>query len=364
MCHVYSSPGNIAVFTGVARDSIAVTDGFELTDLAVTVSVAHASINALKISLTAQPPSDSSDALPSSQRTIILKSSTVGGAGGVLQRTTFNDSATQSLPESSAAAPFSGTYLPVQRLSFLYDGEHGTEAGEGGTLGTWVLQVDDPVNATANRGIALNGWSLRMCGLADAASTAPAAEVSTNSQSPAVTASSGPAQAATATAGTATVPSPPAAQKTGLFGWSVVSTTGAVSPTAAGPAPSTVAVSGARSPPSSVTKADLLQSLKAAVTAYTGGDGLCHDATCQAAKNKLWKGALYVLYASAAMDGLKTANRDTAYLVSALRDLLPGDNPALTAYLNWLQNNRTRLDAFVTELRQTLNSGPGTRVPG
>lgn len=55
--------------------------------------------------------------------------------------------------------------------------------------------------------------------------------------------------------------------------------------------------------------------------------GDCTDDICKQHKDKIWKGALYVLYASAAWDGLKTANEDTEHFISKLRDLLPGVRP-------------------------------------
>lgn len=52
----------------------------------------------MQISLTAQPPSDNTQSLPSNTRTILLKMSGVGGHGSLLQKTTFNDSAAIGLP--------------------------------------------------------------------------------------------------------------------------------------------------------------------------------------------------------------------------------------------------------------------------
>ena len=40
------------------------------------------------------------------------------------------------------AAPFSSTYHPTQRLSFLLGGAS-AQAGEGGSQGVWVLGIED-----------------------------------------------------------------------------------------------------------------------------------------------------------------------------------------------------------------------------
>lgn len=54
-------------------------------------------LSSAQVTLTAEPPIVSAESLPTSSRTIVLKQGGVGGAGSILRKTTFNDSATSGL---------------------------------------------------------------------------------------------------------------------------------------------------------------------------------------------------------------------------------------------------------------------------
>ncbi|KAK2076700.1 hypothetical protein QBZ16_005460 [Prototheca wickerhamii] len=279
-------------------DYIKVSPAFDLEDLSVTLSVAYPDVQKLKISLMAQPPTDSMDSLPSSSRTILLKMSGVGGRGSLLQKTSFNDSASIGLPEDQTHQPFTGTYIPTQRLGFMHEGGDGTLASQGGSQGTWILRVEDPTLNGTKGDIALNGWTLRLCGKEAPVETIVDTTVGM-----------------TATVQSASLSSP--------------------TPSPAADQPS----------------------LRGAYATYADSAfGDCQDAACEAAKQKIWKGALFAVHAAAAMDGLKQSNHDLEFLVTKLRDFLPGDNPRLLAYINWLQSNQDRFDELVSSIREAIGA--------
>lgn len=78
---------------------------------------------------------------------------------GVQQPNHFNN-----LNPLQSHEPFTGSYIPTQRLGFMYEGGDGTLASEGGSQGTWILRVEDPTLNGTQKEIALNGWSLKLCG--------------------------------------------------------------------------------------------------------------------------------------------------------------------------------------------------------
>ena len=78
-------------------------------------------------------------------------------------------------------------------------------------------------------------------------------------------------------------------------------------------------------PPPPPRSPGAIQSLRGAYATYADSAfGDCQDAACEAAKQKIWKGALFAVHAAAAMDGLKQSNHDLEFLVTKLRDFLPG----------------------------------------
>lgn len=96
----------------------------------------------------------------------------MGGAdagGGLKDESTRTGSTlflshTKSPLQTQTHQPFTGTYIPTQRLGFMHEGGDGTLASQGGSQGTWILRVEDPTLNGTKGDIALNGWTLRLCG--------------------------------------------------------------------------------------------------------------------------------------------------------------------------------------------------------
>eukprot|EP00887_Chlorella_sp_A99_P002230 scaffold10.g2230.t1 len=172
-CHTYSSKGLLKPATERLHDVILVPDAVVVGDAS--------------ISLTAQPLSTPAP-LEGVGRTILLKAKGLGRLGNDMYQTTFSDRAPASFPPAASSAPFTGTFRPTQRFSFLLDGDS-TTAGAGGSQGAWLLSVADVAPNATRRDIVLNGWTLVLC----ERTAAPAASPAPASPAPAVTAMSGPA---------------------------------------------------------------------------------------------------------------------------------------------------------------------------
>lgn len=373
-------------------DAIFVPDAFPVSSVEVTVDISYFPVSALKLLLTAAPLPADSDAQPS---TIVLKSaSSEPATGNSLHLTTFSDTARTPLPLSADAAPYTGSYLPTQRLSFLVDDGDGSVAGEGGSRGSWVLEAADPTDGAAMRTLALNGWSIMLCerpgveGVDGTASPSPESpsdgasptgeqtwdalpeadreavqqELQTTAgASPAVESMQGPPQSAGVgvTAAPGTVPSP---EQT-FMGWRIVNVGAPVVPSAQdGLALSTTGASAAASPRSGLwNPAQLMPRLSDAYAGYTrSAFGTCTTAACSTEKDKLWKGAVFVLYASAALDAQHARADGAIALLRKVRDRLPENVPNLTAFLNWLDSNNAQMDQVMQAFRDRMEEAPAT----
>lgn len=53
----------------------------------------------------------------------------------------------------------------------MFEDGDGKDASDGGSEGTWILQVEDPLENSTTRQIALNGWALTLCGMQEVGGT-------------------------------------------------------------------------------------------------------------------------------------------------------------------------------------------------
>ncbi|KAL6763077.1 hypothetical protein V8C86DRAFT_466761 [Haematococcus lacustris] len=222
--------------TGAARGPILsvlnVPDAFPLGSVSLgPLSIEHPQIGALKITLSAA--ASASD----TPTTVTLKDVGYGSSGSNLQSVAFSDTATTAFPLVAAAAPFTGTWKPVEPLSTLASGAS-SAAGQGGSEGSWVLRIVDLRDAS--RPINLQSWSLTLCPATSAAST----------ETPALAPAASPAVATIATpAAPAATPDAAASNVTAFSGPSPSSSTptlpaitpaaseGSTPPASAAPAP-------------------------------------------------------------------------------------------------------------------------------
>lgn len=107
-----------------------------IQDVNVTLNLVHTSIGDLKITLIS----------PAGTRIVLFNRN--GGSGDNLLNTTFDDAASAAI--TSGAAPFSGSFRPVQLLSTL-NGKNPN--------GVWKLEV---VDAVAQHGGYLDNWTLSL----------------------------------------------------------------------------------------------------------------------------------------------------------------------------------------------------------
>jgi len=140
---IFSGTGGLVSETGQANmfpltitslPTDGLNNGFGL--LAVAFNITHSRVGDLQVSLVAPDG-----------KTIALSLNN-GGDGDNYSLTRFSDNATQHI--STGWAPFSGTWLPEERLGELNNGQNGN--------GTWKLAVTDVV-ANNQKGNLL-GWSL------------------------------------------------------------------------------------------------------------------------------------------------------------------------------------------------------------
>ncbi|PRW05765.1 neuroendocrine convertase 1 [Chlorella sorokiniana] len=372
-CHTYTSKGLIQPAIGSLQDVIVVQDSYIVNDASVTLDVAHRRIGALKISLGAAPFSNSG-APATAHPTIILKTHGQGRRGDNLYRTTFNDNAATTFPINASDAPFTGTWRPVQRMSFLYDGTQ-TTAGSGGSQGLWTLTIADVAPNNTLREIHLNGWTLVLC---EAANSAPAGPSPSPSPSPApvppVIASNGPPEptgsGAGSGSGSGSVGTP--GRGSGLFGWQVVYKN--QPPDAAGPAPSppvpgtgmgagigSGSVLGATLQPwqQLLQQRPVLTMMEQNIAAIASGIGGNCDEACAAAKQKLWRAAVFGLYFHAMAEHVHHKRHpDQPSLTHAwlerMQDFLPGDNERLAKLQAWMEERHTEMRGLGDWLRAHL----------
>lgn len=161
-CTRYTSKGSITPVSPEINDAIIINDPFLVGSASVNINLTHRRIGALEIKLSSAPLKENTT--EADARTIVLKEQGLGRLGANMFDTSFNDNAPQSFPVGQDWAPFSGSYRPTQRLSFLWDDANSTIAGiNGGSQGAWVLNIKDIAPNSNLRSIALNGWSLILC---------------------------------------------------------------------------------------------------------------------------------------------------------------------------------------------------------
>jgi hypothetical protein len=343
-CRDYFSTGaTVATSVDAVTDTISVADAFALGDVVVTLDVGHRRVGALVAMLTGRQAGTSPQA-----RMVVLKSRGLGSLGSDLKMTSFADGATANFPEAAERAPFSGTFRPAQRLSFLAEAPYSgsgfaeTQAGAGGSRGDWVLHLNDVSPGAADRPIALSGWMLRLCprtpGVAVPAPVAPVQPVPLASPSPSQwTAQGSPASPSPAPA---PAPAPPpidafsgagagaaaVPRRIGaVFGWPITmeaAPSGYVAPAfAQGAAPGGMPsyATGLGGAGALLAKAS---SFGANFDAYLSGrfGEQCADARCSNVKAKFWRAAAAVAYARA----VKSGKVEPGALVERIIALVPG----------------------------------------
>ncbi len=323
----------MATSVDAVTDTISVADAFALGDVVVTLDVGHRRVGALVATLTGRQAGPSPQA-----RMVVLKSRGLGSLGSDLKMTSFADGATADFPEAAERAPFTGTFRPAQRLSFLAEAPYSgsgfaeTQAGAGGSRGDWVLHLNDVSPGAADRPIALNGWMLRLCprtpDVAVPAPVAPVQPVPLASPSPSQWTQGSPAPApapppvdAFSDAGTAAVP-----RRIGsVFGWPVTmeaAPSGYVAPAfaqGATPGGMPAYATGLGGAGGLLAKAS---SFGANFDAYLSGrfGEQCADARCSNVKAKFWRAAAAVAYARA----VKSGKVEPGALVERIIALVPG----------------------------------------
>ncbi len=113
-------PDRSTVNVNITVPATSVVNGFTVTDVNVTVTLAHTYMSDLRVSLI------------SPTGTIVQLFNRRGGSANNMTGATFNDEATTAI--SAGAAPFSGSFRPEQVLS-AFDGQN--------PIGTWTLRVQD-----------------------------------------------------------------------------------------------------------------------------------------------------------------------------------------------------------------------------
>lgn len=393
-CHTYSSKGLLKPATERLHDVILVPDAVVVGDASVTLDLSHRRIGALEISLTAQPLSTPAP-LEGVGRTILLKAKGLGRLGNDMYQTTFSDRAPASFPPAASSAPFTGTFRPTQRFSFLLDGDS-TTAGAGGSQGAWLLSVADVAPNATRRDIVLNGWTLVLC----ERTAAPAASPAPASPAPAVTAMSGPAadailppvfdqqhlpevpSAITAMGGpTESSPAPqavtlppvaaaggpaassPAAQQQAqpqqqppqaqpqqpvtIFGWKVINT--AVNVTALPASTDAAAPTAPATPLPLPAFGSLKQQINAMLQQRFGA--LCADPSCTAEKQRLWRAAIVAMFVKSAADAHSVVHEDVAAWLGKLQDWLPGDQPIMARIQQWMLDHKGEFQQLTDWIR-------------
>jgi subtilisin-like proprotein convertase family protein len=153
-----------------------VEDSFLVGDASISLDVSHRRIGGLEVRIIAAP--DATNITES--RSVLLKEQGLGRLGANMYVTSFNDRADLAFPSEAEVAPFTGSYRPTQRLSFLWDDATSTVAGKGGSKGAWMLNIHDIAPNSNLRSIALNGWTLVLCELAMPGQEAPRAPLYAN----------------------------------------------------------------------------------------------------------------------------------------------------------------------------------------
>jgi subtilisin-like proprotein convertase family protein len=123
---------------GVLTSTIVVSDSYTIADINLTLDITHTRVSDLQIFLRGP------------DGTVIQLFSGTGVSGQNLHNTVFDDEAATSI--TTAAAPFTGTFRPLQSLS-AFDGKL--------AAGTWTLEVRDTVKKQTGT---LNSWSLGITG--------------------------------------------------------------------------------------------------------------------------------------------------------------------------------------------------------
>ena len=162
-CKQYYVPVSSGAVSSPVLSSILVGDAFHLgavyvSDLSLSST---SSMEALKITLSAVT-SSSIDPV-----TVTLKSTGEGGVSTALSAVTFDDLASGTFPDNLDSPPpvISGSFFPSEDLTtFVNSSNTSTNAGEGGSYGSWVLRVVDlsPQDPPAGS-LTLSSWSLILC---------------------------------------------------------------------------------------------------------------------------------------------------------------------------------------------------------
>lgn len=161
-CKSYSAPSSSVSESSPLLSSILVGDAFHLgavylSDLSLSST---SQVEALKISLSAVTPK-------LDPVTITLKSTGEGGTATSLSGVIFDDAASASFPDGLEAPPpplISGSFFPCQDLStFVNSSSSSTDAGEGGSHGSWVLRIVDLSETPSAGTLNLSSWSLILC---------------------------------------------------------------------------------------------------------------------------------------------------------------------------------------------------------
>lgn len=116
--------------------SLTINDAFTISDLNVTLNLTHPRDGDLKVELQG----------PDGTRITLFDG--VGGTGANFTNTVLDDQAATTIGAAGTAAPFTGSFRPVQLLS-TFNGKTVT--------GTWRLIVTDATSGSAGQ---LTGWSL------------------------------------------------------------------------------------------------------------------------------------------------------------------------------------------------------------
>ena len=126
----------------ITIDPASVTPGEVVSSVTVKVNISHTFDSDLKIELVA--PDGSS----------VVLANGVGGGGQNFTNTVFDDTATTSIDDPTAQAPFTGTFRPEEPLAELLGKEADgpwslcvtdQEAGDFGTINSWSLNVNTGV---------------------------------------------------------------------------------------------------------------------------------------------------------------------------------------------------------------------------